>query len=170
MIIFARVSPGSVRVAGFEMDREEVWVAGWVTGGVGSVVSNWRSATDCPKCEYKKSRGPETEVMHPRQSGRMLNECLDRLRLLIAIAGEIRIRAPFILDFTVFDSYRLRRSIIPAPERVPPPSSIITQPADVSGISRLALLVSEAIVLVLGVVAGRMVLGVVVADCAVVVA
>jgi len=53
---------------------------------------------------------------------------------------------------------------------VPPPSSIITQPADVFGISLLALLVSEAIVLVLGAVSGRMVLGVVVADCAVVVA
>lgn len=86
----------------------------------------------------------------------------------LPLPGEIESGRP---RFTtaVVDSYRFRRSIIPAPERVPPPSSIMTQPAEVFGISRLALLVFEAIVVVLGVVAGRMVLGVVVADCAVVV-
>ena len=42
--------------------------------------------------------------------------------------------------------YRLRRSTNPALESVPPPSSIISHPAEVLGISRLALFSLDALV------------------------
>src|SRR5690348_11236538 len=141
MISLARVSPevsecsgGRFRTAAEAGIGSSAGVAdetGELEGAAesGWLCSNSRAASVWPKCDSKTSRAPRNrrEAPHPisRYEKSLFSSPLRIASTLFPGARRI---------LTVVQRYRLRRRTVPTPESAPPPSSIISQPADVAGI------------------------------------
>ena len=148
MVSFATVSPS---LTGCTIADS---VAARVSGVFGTGCSKSRAASDCPRRESRYSREPIRSRNTPAAT-RMIESNVCNLARMDGSEEKDPPSGAAVLAKTATQRadqmrYRLRRSEKPAPESAPPLSSIISQPADVFGMERLAELLSFVLAVVAG--------------------